>query len=665
MMELNSGDMPSMNNVYQSNYVKKVKDNEFELSNNMYMKSKDPYKTGVVPLPANLTMNYKFNKEGDDINEENYSLTGNKKILKHNNMQPFLKGNVTQNTDVDKFTSRLDINTGHDKYYTQKKEVSNFFKPVSGYSDVNGMKERTDYYKNRLEVSKINNNVFPIEKVNVGPGINKGYSSNGTGGFHNTSMREFAKPKTIDELRSKINNKDSSFEGRMTAPPKGTEQRGVVSSYVKNKPETTFEQTADQWIKTTGKILKGNTRPEQIIKSTNKQELHNEYIGTVKSEYIKGLGFDEDYGKNNIMVNSNERDLTQSRTVQTNITSIVKSIIAPVMDIFKHTIKEYTIDNSRENGNLKLQIPEKATLYDPVNHIMKTTVKETTLQESERLNLAGADESYMGNQDIAKTTVKETTLQESERLNLAGADESYMASHDIAKTTIKETLIHERGAINLSGNKASYEDIKDAPRKTVKETLPVQDTTRNIGSVVYKTYVYDPDLVVRTTLKETIIKGRNESGFISGVINKLLGLYISNDLEMKNTNKQYTSYHSAYGIAGSIHSKDRSRDAENNAVIDGFREEMLIKAGNTPNPGRVNINIDKDNVNFTSNKLKEDSYSERISGNLGNIHQKSPSIDEFGIIKDTIVDNAYENRLDAINLQPDIKNDFNIRINPL
>ena len=665
MMELNSGDMPSMNNVYQSNYVKKVKDNEFELSNNMYMKSKDPYKTGVVPLPANLTMNYKFNKEGDDINEENYSLTGNKKILKHNNMQPFLKGNVTQNTDVDKFTSRLDINTGHDKYYTQKKEVSNFFKPVSGYSDVNGMKERTDYYKNRLEVSKINNNVFPIDKVNVGPGINKGYSSNGTGGFHNTSMREFAKPKTIDELRSKINNKDSSFEGRMTAPPKGTEQRGVVSSYVKNKPETTFEQTADQWIKTTGKILKGNTRPEQIIKSTNKQELHNEYIGTVKSEYIKGLGFDEDYGKNNIMVNSNERDLTQSRTVQTNITSIVKSIIAPVMDIFKHTIKEYTIDNSRENGNLKLQIPEKATLYDPVNHIMKTTVKETTLQESERLNLAGADESYMGNQDIAKTTVKETTLQESERLNLAGADESYMASHDIAKTTIKETLIHERGAINLSGNKASYEDIKDAPRKTVKETLPVQDTTRNIGSVVYKTYVYDPDLVVRTTLKETIIKGRNESGFISGVINKLLGLYISNDLEMKNTNKQYTSYHSAYGIAGSIHSKDRSRDAENNAVIDGFREEMLIKAGNTPNPGRVNINIDKDNVNFTSNKLKEDSYSERISGNLGNIHQKSPSIDEFGIIKDTIVDNAYENRLDAINLQPDIKNDFNIRINPL
>jgi hypothetical protein len=663
-MELNSSDMPSMNNVYQSNYWNKVKANELKLSNDMYMKSKDPYKTGVVPLPANLTMNNYNDNKG--IAEDDYSLTGNKKSknLKHNNMQPFLKGNVTQNTDVDKFTSRLDINTGNDKYYMQKKEVSNFFKPVSGFSDINGMKERTDFYKNRLEVSKINNNVFPIDQVKVGPGLNKGYSSEGSGGFHSGNTIDFAKPKSINELRSKINNKDSYFEVRQRAPPKGTEQRGIVSSYVKNKPETTFEQSEDQWIRTTGTILKENARPEQIIKLTNKHELHNEYKGTVKSEYIKGFGLSEDYGKKNIIISSNERDLTQTKTVQTNITSIVKALIAPVMDVFKHTIKEYTIDNFRENGNLKTQIPEKATLYDPVNHIMKTTIKETTLQESKLINLAGHDESYMGNQDIAKTTVKETTLQESEFINLAGHDESYMGNQDIAKTTMKETLIHEPDTINLTGNKASYEAIRDTPKTTIKETLPVQDTTRNIGSVVYKTYVYDPDLIVKTTLKETVIKGKSDNGFISS-INSIFGGYLSKEIDLKNTNKQFTSDYTEYGIAGSSHSKDRSREAENNAVIDGFREDLLIKAGHTPNPGRVNINNDKNTVNFTSNKLKEDSYCERISGNIGKIYQNAPSIDEYVVSKDIKSDNAYENRLDAINLQPSIKNDLSIRINPL
>ena len=672
IMELYPEDVPSMNNIYDSKYWDKVRKDEQSRSDKMYEKASKPFETGIVSTPAYASMfqtlsnneNILENSSVSSLSGENISIEN----FTHNNMQPYFKGKVTQNIDHTRTTSRLDINTGTDKYYKNKKEVDCFFKPTSGYGNVCSMKNYDEYYKEHIQNSKLKTSVFPIESVKVGPGLNKGYTSHGSGGFQQSDTLDYAKPKTLGDLRSKINQKSNLFEIPFQSPVKGTDQRGVVTPFSKHKPEKSYEQTPEQWIKTTGANLKNSERPEQYIKATSRIDSHIEYKGAANSVTINGKGEKDDYGKSNIMVYNNERQFTETRTVVSNATSIVKAIVAPVLDALKFTIKEYTIDSARAGGNIKTQIPEKATLYDPVNHVMRTTVKETTLHDSELNNLTGPDQSYSAIQDQAKTTVKETTIHDSEINNLSGPDGTYSALHDQAKTTIKETTIHDAVVNNIKGNESSYVNTDDNARTTVRETLPVKDTTRNIGSGTYRVYVYDPDLVVKTTVKETTIKGKSEFGFIGGLLEGLIGGYINTPVELKNTQKQFTSDYNEYGIAGSSGEyRQTSREAEYNAEIDETREKIMMAAGYTPNAGNMGtIGANKDDINMTTKKQFENSMASRNVGNISKIYQTTPnSIEDCSITRPQVLSNAYENRLDGSLLNSLKTNEFDIRINPI
>lgn len=638
-MELYPPDKPSMDNIYKSNYWETVKQDQYKKGEDMYLKSKNPFKTGVVPLPATSSMFQPISENNETIS----SLTGEKiniEKFKHNNMQPFLKGNVTQNTDLEKFTQKLDNDTGNDKYYQSKKEVHNFFKPTTGYDNINGMKSNTDYYKERIELPRINNNVFPIQQINVAPGLNKGYTNIGSGGFQHSDTNEYAKPRSLEEIRTKSNQKETYFEIPFQSPPKGVEQRGIVTSYSKNKPERTYKQTEDNWFKTTGSIVKERERPIQVVKTTYKPDLHTEYTGGAKMENIKGVGKEDDYGKNNIIVYDNERNETQTRTVVSNITTNVKSMITPLYDIVKNTIKEYTIDAPRLGGNPRAQIPEKATTYDPVNHILKTTVKETTLQEDSLMNLTGADKSYYPNDDIAKTTVK-------------------------------ETLIHENDNINLTTNTASYVKNDDKIKTTIRETISPEDYTRNIGNTKYTVYVYDPkEIKLKTTVKETVVNNsKSEYGFLGGLLNGMLGGYLSKEIQVKNTNKQFMTDNEEYGIAGATNEyRQASRDADYNTEIDGAKEALLLEAGEyVANPQKGNIPIDKDDITMHTDKLNTDSISYRKLGNVNHVYQNTPfiSIDKDEITKEPEQVNAYKDRLSGNILQSLKNNKFNIGINPI
>ena len=733
-MELYPQDTPSMKNIYESNYTDFVKNDALNKSNNLYNKAKMPLKTGVVPLPAYSSM-----FESVDNNELDTlfvsSLTGEKidtKNFKHNNMQPFLKGNVTQNTNIEKFTSKLDMDTGVDKLYRKKQEVENIFKPISGYHNINGNPQYNDYYQSRIEAPKLANNTTPFEKIYVGPGLNKGYSSQGSGGFQQLESLDYARPKSLNELRSKIDQRNTYFEIPIQAPPKGTEQRGVVSPYNKNKPERTYKQTSDNWFGTKATITKERNRPELSIKTTNRPDLHVAYAGQAKLQDIKGVGTEDDYGKSKIIVYDNERQETETRTVISNITSTVKAIVSPIMDALKYSTKEFLVEAPRAGGNTVAQIPNKPTVYNPddplkttvkettihdsenlnligndkgysaIQDNAKTTVKETTVHDSENMNLSGNDKGYSAIQDDAKTTVKETTIHDNENMNLSGTDKGYSAIQDDAKTTVKETTIHDNENMNLSGTDKGYSAIQDdakttvketlihdseylnikgcsvgssyaksedIAKKTIKETLPIQDSVRNIGSGTYRVYTYDPDRVkLKKTVKETTIKCSSSSfGFIGGIINGLLGGYVNKEIDLKATNKQFTSDNEELGIAKSVYEyRQTSREAEENAEIDGARERLLIEAGHTPNPGRMNIPVDKEDIYMKTNKLISDSYSQRETGNVEVIYQKGPELDNCTITKEQqTVNNAYENRLDSSILDSLKNNQFKIKINPI
>jgi len=702
-MDLYSNDdIPSMNNIYSSTYWDKVKEDEQNRSNKLYEKAKTPFKTGVIAKAANSDMfaSVKYNEILFD--NEISSLTGEKmkaSDFAHNNMTPFLRKNITQNTNIENMSPFLDNLTGNNQYWKNKKEVKAVFKPeANSGGNICGMKNNDDFIKSRIDVSEKVNNFFPIESIKVGPGLNKGFGSSSSGGFHQADTNEYAKPRNLDELRSKINQKETYFEIPVKGHIKGTDQRPIVSPFTKQRPDTVYEQSEDMWLKTTGAYNKETLRPSQNVRPTTRPESHVEYTGSIsKNNY--NVGENDDYGKSKIMVYNTERELTEARTVVSNVTSIIKAVVSPIMDALKYTMKEYTVESARGVGNPSVQIPEKSTLYDPVNHIMKTTVKETTIHDTENANLTGNKETYSALNDLAKTTVKETTIHDSENTNLSGSKETYSALNDLAKTTVKETTIHDSENTNLSGSKETYSTLNDLAKTTVKETLlhdsvlsnvkannhgyvmsddkanitlrqtmPVIDSVRNIGGTTYKVSVYDPDIVAKTTTKETTIIGKSEYGFIGGVIEGLFGAYLNSDIKLKNTHKQFLSNTSDYGIAGSSSVfRQSDRYAAENAEIDGTRENMLIEAGHTPNPGNMNINIDSSEIEMSSRKAFENSVSARDNGNIGMIYQTSPNIQECSITKTPNKSNAYTNRLDSDLLVSINKNEFMTtqRINPI
>jgi len=670
-------DIPSMNNIYSSRYWDKVKEDEQKRSNILYEKSKSPYDTGIIAKPAYSDMFARIDTGNAPKANSNdslvSSLTGekiNKENFSHNNMTPFLRKNVTQNTDVENMSSMLDNKTGNNQFWQNKKEVPCLFKPeMNAGGNVCSMKNNDDFLKSRINNSSRVNNFFPIKKIRVGPGINKGFEAMPSGGFQQMDTTDYAKPRSLDDLRSKINQKQTYFEIPMQAPPKGTEQRSVITPFAKNRPDTNYEVSPDMWLKTTGAITKEAERPAQNIRPTARQEFHIDYKGAAKyGENSPGQGILNDYGKSNIIIYDNERNITGTRNVVSNVSSLVKAIVAPIMDVLKYTMKEYNVEAVRAVGNPSIQIPSKATTYDPVNHIMKTTIKETTIHDSELVNLTGNKETYSALNDTAKTTIKETTIHDSELANLTGNKETYSALNDIAKTTIKETMIHDTTIANMKGDKGEgyilFDD--DEAKKTLRQTMPKIDSIRNIGGTTYKVSLYNPDLVAKTTMKETMIKGKSEYGFLGGVLEGLFGGYLSTNVELKNTHKQFLSDTNEYGIAGSgVDFRQPDRTADENAEIDGTREGIMMSAGYTPNPSNVNIISDSSEIEMTTKKPFENSIAARDSGNIGMIYQSTPILDNCSITKMPQKSNAYSNRLDSDLLEPMNSNDFAIKINPI
>jgi len=601
------------------------------------------------------------------VNESFYSLTGDNNYKKeHINMEPFFTKD-TQNTNVDNFI--IDNNRSVNQLFNNKKEVTRntFFSPDVNVNDTTGSSFQYEVLKNRRDQSllNLNNNVFPIDQIRVGPGLDDGFDDKGSGGFHDYNTNIFAKPRNIDELRFDSNQKQRTFTVDYQAPKIDIGQRGIVNPPSKNKPERVYEQTADNFFKTTGSILKDTQRPIENLKATNKQDSHIDYSGNVKLTN-GGVSEEDNYNKKSYTIYDNERKTTECKTVMNNPTSFIKALVAPLLDGVKLSKKQYTIDSARETGgNISSEV-NKGTVYDPINHITKTTVKETTIHDSQNTNLKGNDGIYSTLNDDAKTTVKETTIHDSQNTNLKGNDGTYSALNDDAKTTVKETIIHDSQLMNLKGTvEETYKKNDDIMRTTVKETTPITDNIRNIGPTIYRTYVYNPDEVAKTTVKETTIKSKTEYGFIGGLLNRLVGGYFNKDIKLNNTNKEFTVQAQRNGNVSSIHDhRQVKRDAYYEAPQDDTREKILIAAGHTPNPGNMNISIDAKDVNMTIDKdpLHNNNY-----GHISKIYQeREPNIFfRDSITKENIQDNAYENRLDSSIMESLKSNELSIQINPI
>ena len=649
----------SLDNIYSSTYYTDVKRDELIRGTKMYNKAQNPMETGIVPRPAFASMFSGIEESDDNLS----GMKMEKQDYIHNNMVPFLKGNVTQNVDVERMSNYTDRMSGNDSLYMKKTEVPCLFKPtINDQVCSRGMRNNDEFLKSRVVDPLSRNNEFPIQQIRVGPGLNRGYSSAGVGGFQQTDALRYAAPPDLQANKPKTDQTSKTFQIPFQGPKtNNVTKRSMTENVVKNLPERTFEQNKENFFVTTGAYTKPTERSNQNIKETNAPLGHIEYTGGAK-DTVNLQNTNDDYGKANVVVYDNERNNYETKTVVTNLTSLVNAVVNPLVDTMKNSIKEYLIDAPRQEGMMNPQMPQAVTVHDP-NDITRTTIKETTIHDSEKLNLKGEDGTYSSIQDDAKTTTKETTIHDAEKLNLKGEDGTYSALQDDAKTTTKETLIHDSAKLNVKAGEGTYTEIQDKARTTTNETLAVKDVYRNIGGVVYKTVAYSTDLVAKTTTKETTI--HKTEGFLGGILEGLFGGYLSSKPFAKDTNKQST--HNEYIGSGNTNVKEQmSHLATDNAEIDGTREKILMDAGHTPNGGQSSLSkINNGNINMKSNKSIVESLAPRKMHNVEKVYQPTPNSNVNGITKESSQLNSYENRLDKDTLSSLKTNPFNIQVNPI
>jgi hypothetical protein len=488
------------------------------------------------------------------------SLTGNpvdRESFFHNNMVPFFGGTVKQNIEENSNQTLLESFTGNDTNYQQKVELKrdDLFKPVANLSNPYGMSNLDGYNLDRYVVSNLRNNQAPIEPIRVGPGLNQGYTAEGSGGFQQANTLDFVLPKTVDELRVKTKPK-VSYEG-VVVPGSHIAKPGKVGVVAKNKPDTFYVNGPDRLFTSVGDVTGPTLRPDVLIRYTNRKttELKNRVgpataaaIGSQpqmkpvfkESTRINFAGANprnqnavgqwvingpnkaipNDYGRGSMKTKPNNRQVTGPKMQVTNLSVPNKNAMAPNQPNVRHTRKTNVVGNNRY-GNFQNTGPNRGKVYDP-NDLPRTTVKEQMVNNSHQgyFQNTGPNRGQVYDpNDLPRTTIKEQMIDNNYQGNFqnTGPNRGQVYDpNDLPRTTIKEQNIdnsHQGYFQNTGPNRGQVYDPNDLPRTTIKEQMidnSYQGNFQNTGPNRGK--VYDPNDLPRTTIKEQTIDGNRLGG---------------------------------------------------------------------------------------------------------------------------------------------------------
>uniref|UniRef100_A0A6C0BAZ1 Uncharacterized protein n=1 Tax=viral metagenome TaxID=1070528 RepID=A0A6C0BAZ1_9ZZZZ len=347
---------------------------------------------------------------GNNI-QEIYSLTGNyldSSEFKHNNMVPFYGGKIKgQLYNANTAETLLDNMVGSGSQVTKKIEQAPLFKPQEHMQWAYGAPNMSDFYQSRVNPGMNNANVKPFESITVGPGLNKGYTTTGSGGYNSgMEARDEWLPKTVDQLRVETNPKlEYSLENHEGPSYSHVQNRGILGKVEKYHPDTFFIQTQDRWLTTTGQEKGQALRPVQEVHGTNRQVTSQSYVGTAASNEVAGYAPSEfQPSRNNVLpakailgsaavgrgeicnqspINSltnysnNRSTIVQPDTMRSGFSRAIGAVIAPFTDMFRPTRKEEFGPNVRVYGDAVSGVAQ-GYVYNPAD-ITPTTIKETTL----------------------------------------------------------------------------------------------------------------------------------------------------------------------------------------------------------------------------------------------------------------------------------------------
>lgn len=600
--------------------------------------------------------------------------------FKHNNMIPFFGSGIKQNMNENMNQTLMEKYTGVDTNTRIQKNEKNTFSDIER-NVFNNDNQGYLTELSRFEKPVFHNNINPTEQIRVGPGNKNTDPVAATGGYQQDTFREFKLYKDVDELRVKTNNKET-FEGRFVDGMKGS-NRGKIGTMNKNRVDTFFEQKNEDLLKTTGAFLKDKQRPCIDVKEPKSNEpceykgIPHKNIGKIQYGAVKestrkqmnpfgtrnatsstyGKGNDYDYGKKNILVYNNERDITSTKSYEGNLTTYVKSMIAPFVDVFRRSNKEYFIKNAREFGQLQTTFPKKQTIYNP-NDTAKTTIKETLIEDTRTGNLKGCQQitTYDPN-DVARTTIKETLLHDSQAGNLQTTTKSIVYNpNEIAKNTIRETLSTPDDTMNLKGNtKQRVHNPNDVAKTTVKETT-IDNDILGVASGIERGEGY---LTNEFNAKYTNKQFTSDNEYLGNPEQEQTDGYKQANFDAKMTNKQITSDKEHFGVAGNENDAMMSYDDIYNAVINQTREKTLNKPAPTQN--NVKLHSGSEFVNLTNIKFPCNNDN---TANIEKVYQHPPSKDFVNMTQEKNIHQLEsDNRIDPTLLNPFRANPYTHSLN--
>lgn len=489
---------------------------------------------------------------GKPLHDGHYgiSLTGepiDPQHFTHNNMQPFFGSKIRQNVDEYATNNIIENFTGQESYKRKKYEVPQLFHPEANIHNPYGMSSLSGFQRERMVTSNIRNNEAPTEKIYVAPGINKGYTWQGTGGFQQADMRDYILPKNVDELRVKTNPKMSYY--LPIVPGKKISRRVLIGRVEKKKPDSFAIWGPKRWFVTTGERLKQRHKPEVVLRHTNRtttdfrqtigvagpalieKEGVRPYIKTsTKCQYGDGGYRNVDAtGKWSILKKKKypKEYFAEKKECFFNKSTQPENKVDPRNDSCYNTPDDYgrnailTKANNRDTTkyinpfNVK-GVSEQS--YIPITQPLRYTRKQDFLGNRTG-NLKGYEKPRVWNPlDKARTTTKETTLSEG-RIGIVGRNMFMKHKHripDKAKKTLKETIeISHVGNPNFSCQPMNRANIKNMTTHTQREVLSkgrtpggcgaketpnvgfVNTSLKKVGSVLNKVFMDRPAMVTK------------------------------------------------------------------------------------------------------------------------------------------------------------------------
>ena len=196
----------------------------------------------------------------------------------HGNMVPFFGGKQTQSMYSGATDGVLDLYTGSGKHtFHHKEEAPAFFKPEAGTGRPWKTPVETEWEQERQVTSLAMKNTFPINQIQVGPGVNDGYTNLPSGGYNQDAMREYALPKTTDEIRV-ANKAKVTYTSDPTPGKFYITEMGLQAPVKKNRPDrfqvlTGENGSLDHVNTTAGQQVANSLYPEQLMKLQNRESM--------------------------------------------------------------------------------------------------------------------------------------------------------------------------------------------------------------------------------------------------------------------------------------------------------------------------------------------------------------------------------------------------------